>query len=150
MEDRMSMACSIESRLPFLDYRLIELTFNLPDRLKLHDGVSKVVLREAMKHRLPASIVAQGRKKRFSSPYGQWLRQEWRPLVEDTLLGTCKLQSYIDMDSFQRRLRLFLGGDGKALEVETIWRAFNTELFLRNFSQADANASTDRESVSVG
>ena len=150
MEDRMSMACSIESRLPFLDYRLIELTFNLPDRLKLHDGVSKVVLREAMKHRLPASIVAQGRKKRFSSPYGQWLRQEWRPLVEDTLLGTCKLQSYIDMDSFQRRLRSFLGGDGKALEVETIWRAFNTELFLRNFSQADAIASTDRESVSVG
>jgi asparagine synthase (glutamine-hydrolysing) len=137
MEDRMSMACSIESRLPFLDYRLIEMTFNLPDGMKERDGFTKAVLREAMQSRLPVSITADRKKRRFSSPYGQWLRKEWRSLAEDNLLGACRLDGHMDTHDFKQRLKLFMVGDGKALEAETIWRALSTELFLGTFSQAD-------------
>jgi asparagine synthase (glutamine-hydrolysing) len=140
MEDRMSMACSIESRLPFLDYRLIELSFNLPDDLKEKDGFTKAVLREAMQSRLPASIAADRKKRRFSSPYGQWLRNEWRSLLEDNLLGACRLQSHMDTLGLQRSLKSFLAGDHKALEAETVWRALSTELFLGTFAGADSVA----------
>jgi len=136
MEDRMSMAWSIESRLPFLDYRLVEMAFNLPDDMKLRDGYTKFVLREAMKNRLPAHIVAEKRKRRFSSPYGRWLRQEWRPLLEDHLRGACRLQDHMDTRDLQRRLDLFLAGEGKALDEESIWRALGTELFLGAFAEA--------------
>jgi asparagine synthase (glutamine-hydrolysing) len=135
MEDRMSMACSIESRLPFMDYRLVEMAFNLPDSLKLDDGLTKVVLRRAMKDRLPVSIASSQTKRRFSSPYGRWLRGEWRPMLEEHLLGPTKLQSHMDTDSLERRLKLFLAGEGMALDVETIWRALNTEMFLQTFAE---------------
>jgi asparagine synthase (glutamine-hydrolysing) len=145
MEDRMSMAHSIESRLPFLDYRLVEMAFNLPDDMKLRNGYTKFVLREAMKGRLPTSIVEDRRKRRFSSPYGPWLRQDWRPLLEDSLGSKCRLQSHMDTVSLRTRLDQFLGGNGRALDEETIWRALSTELFLDTFSDAAGSSASARK-----
>lgn len=136
MEDRMSMACSIESRVPFLDYRLIELSFNLPDDLKARNGFTKAVLREAMRSRLPASIAMDPRKTRFSSPYGLWLRNEWRPLLEDNLAGACRLDGHMDTDDLKRGLKLFAAGAPEAPGADTIWRALSAELFLATFSGA--------------
>ena len=141
MEDRMSMAHSIESRLPFLDYRLIEMAFNLPDELKTNNGFTKVVLREAMKNRLPASIALNRKKTRFSAPFEEWLRKEWRPLLEDNLLCTCRLDGHRDTDGFKRGLKAFIAGDGKRLKAQVVWRALNTELFLAAFSRTDSIAS---------
>jgi len=135
MEDRVSMASSIEARLPFLDYRLVEMAFNLPDTLKLNDGYTKFVLRKALQNALPAAIVLQRRKKRFDSPYGRWLRLEWRSLVEDNLLGNDILRGHIDTKDLRQKLKSFLTGNDDAIGVEKIWRALNTELFLRTFSE---------------
>jgi asparagine synthase (glutamine-hydrolysing) len=140
MEDRMSMAHSIESRLPFLDYRLIEMAFNLPDDLKNNNGFTKVVLREAMKNRLPASIALNRKKTRFSAPFEEWLRKEWRPILEDNLLCSCRLDGHMDTDRFKRRLKAFLAGEGKVLKAQVVWRALNTERFLAAFSGADTIA----------
>src|SRR5712691_6955590 len=73
-EDRLSMAFSIESRVPFLDHRLVELAFALPDEVKRHAGWSKYGLRKALDGLLPASVVWRRDKKGFPTPVGDWLR----------------------------------------------------------------------------
>jgi asparagine synthase (glutamine-hydrolysing) len=77
-EDRNSMAWSIESRVPFLDYRLVELLAGLPDEAKLRRGVTKVVLRDALKGIIPESVRARTDKMGFVTPEEVWLRQSAR------------------------------------------------------------------------
>jgi asparagine synthase (glutamine-hydrolysing) len=74
-EDRNSMARSIEARVPFLDYRLVEFVLGLPDRLKLHRGLTKVVMREAMRGVLPEEIRDRRDKMGFVTPEQVWLTQ---------------------------------------------------------------------------
>lgn len=71
-EDRNSMAHSLESRLPFLDYRLVEWAFTLPHEFKLHRGENKRVVREAVRPYVPAPIVDRRDKMGFVSPQERW------------------------------------------------------------------------------
>ncbi|MGZ6281299.1 MAG: asparagine synthetase B family protein, partial [Ktedonobacteraceae bacterium] len=73
-EDRDSMAHSVESRVPFLDYRLVEYVLGLPDEFKLKDGVTKLVLREGMRDVLPECIRTRMDKLGFVTPEEVWLR----------------------------------------------------------------------------
>lgn len=72
-EDRNSMAWSIESRVPFLDYRLVEFFAGLPDEMKLQKGVTKVVLRRAMADVLPEAVRDRRDKMGFVTPERTWL-----------------------------------------------------------------------------
>jgi len=74
-EDRNSMAHSIESRVPFLDYRLVEFCQQLPDELKVRGAVTKVVLRSAMGALVPAAILNRTDKMGFVTPEEVWMRQ---------------------------------------------------------------------------
>jgi asparagine synthase (glutamine-hydrolysing) len=79
-EDRNSMAWSIESRVPFLDYRLVEFLAGVPDRMKLRRGVTKVVFREAMRGILPEAVRTRTDKMGFVTPEDDWLARtatEW-------------------------------------------------------------------------
>lgn len=73
--DRNAMAFSIESRLPFLDYRLVEFIFNLPDHFKIQHGKRKYILREALKPLLPSKIYNRYDKMGFSTPQEVWTQQ---------------------------------------------------------------------------
>ena len=73
-EDRNSMAWSIESRVPFLDYRLVEFTVGVPDEMKLDNGRTKVVLREALRDILPDPVRDRRDKMGFVTPEALWLR----------------------------------------------------------------------------
>lgn len=73
--DRDSMAHSVETRLPFLDYRLVEFVFNLPDEYKLAQGVTKRVLREGMKGILPELVRTRITKLGFATPEEVWMRE---------------------------------------------------------------------------
>jgi asparagine synthase (glutamine-hydrolysing) len=73
VEDRVSMAHGLESRVPLLDHPLVELVAAMPASLKLRDGVLKHVLRDAMAQVLPASIVRRRDKMGFPVPLGAWL-----------------------------------------------------------------------------
>lgn len=75
-EDRSSMAHSVEARLPFLDYRLIEFALGLPEEMLISDGITKRVLREAMRGVLPESIRARTDKIGFATAEERWMRQE--------------------------------------------------------------------------
>ena len=72
-EDRNSMAHSVETRLPFLDHRLVEYAFRLPDKVKLHGGVSKLILRRTMRGIVPDMILDRRDKIGFATPERDWL-----------------------------------------------------------------------------
>lgn len=82
-EDRMSMAWSREIRLPFLDYRLIEVFMSLPTKNKLYRGWTKFILRQAMDELLPKEITWRKDKQGFVNPQEDWLRNE----LHDTVLN---------------------------------------------------------------
>ncbi len=82
--DRMSMAHSIEARPPFLDHRIVEFAATLPGHLKVRGKAQKIVLRELMKQKLPASTLRR-KKVGFDFPAHEWLRGPLRGLLLDTV-----------------------------------------------------------------
>ena len=82
--DRMSMAASLEARVPYLDHRLVEFAFNLPSSMKLRGSTGKYVLKKAAEKYLPGEIINR-RKMGFGVPLASWFRKELRPLLVDTL-----------------------------------------------------------------
>jgi asparagine synthase (glutamine-hydrolysing) len=146
MEDRMSMASSVESRLPFMDYRLVEFAFSLPDQLKLHNGYNKYILRQSMRNRLPARLIATRAKLPFKAPYTEWLRGSWRPMIQDLLGGTCEVGKYLEFPRFQDKLASYLDGNDRALPTYLIWRVLNTELWLRMVRERWGTAPSDQPS----
>jgi asparagine synthase (glutamine-hydrolysing) len=84
VEDKLSMAHSLESRVPFLDNELVDLALTIPASLKLHGGISKSLFRKAMRGVLPEEVLARG-KTGFVPPQGLWFSQ--RGYVDDVLLS---------------------------------------------------------------
>jgi asparagine synthase (glutamine-hydrolysing) len=134
-EDRLSMAFSIESRVPFLDHRLVELAFALPDAAKHHAGWSKYGLRRALEGLLPPGIVWRRDKKGFPTPVGNWLRDG---------RGMAALQILRDPSRRSRHLFPQAAVDafaddhvaGRADRAWQLWRALSTELWLDAFQLA--------------
>jgi asparagine synthase (glutamine-hydrolysing) len=84
LTDRMSMAVSLECRVPLLDHELVELAARVPAAIKVRDGRLKHLLKEALSDLLPREIL--DRKKRgFGAPMGAWLKRDLKPLLEDVL-----------------------------------------------------------------
>lgn len=84
--DRMSMAVSLEARVPLLDHKLIEFAARVPSSLKLRRGVSKYLLRRVLDRHVPRSIV-DGGKHGFTAPIGEWLRGPLKGMASDLLLS---------------------------------------------------------------
>src|SRR5512141_1052758 len=84
-QDQMSMAASIESRVPFLDHHLVEFAAALPPRMKLRGFTTKWILREAVKAILPPEILTR-KKMGFPVPFALWMRGPWGDVARDVLL----------------------------------------------------------------
>jgi asparagine synthase (glutamine-hydrolysing) len=82
--DRMSMACSLETRVPLLDRGLVELAFRMPSWLKYSARNTKILLKRVARRHVPAQCVDRP-KQGFSIPFKNWLRESFRPLVDDLL-----------------------------------------------------------------
>jgi asparagine synthase (glutamine-hydrolysing) len=82
--DRMSMATSLEARVPFLDHRVVEASFKIPGEMKLKGKDSKYILKQTMKDILPQNILHRD-KQGFSIPIKNWIREELRPMMQDVL-----------------------------------------------------------------
>ena len=80
----MSMAASLEARVPYLDHRLVEFAFSLPSSMKLKGGEGKYLLKKAAQKYLPKAIVYR-KKQGFGVPLGPWFKNELKPLLMDTL-----------------------------------------------------------------
>ena len=82
--DRMSMATSLEARVPFLDHRMVELAATIPGAEKLKGKNSKMILKQSMEELLPHEILYRG-KEGFSIPIKNWIKEELKPMMMDTL-----------------------------------------------------------------
>jgi asparagine synthase (glutamine-hydrolysing) len=127
-QDQMSMAASIESRVPFLDHPLVEFTARLPERLKLRGRTTKFILREAMKDILPAEILTRG-KMGFPVPIGAWFRGQYRGIVDELVLSPRALARGLFEPSAIRSLvaRHASGED----HSERLWSLVNLEIWHR-------------------
>ena len=127
--DRMTMAASIEARLPFMDHVFVECAAALPDHLRVQRAQTKRVLRQAMAALLPPDIITRP-KMGFSMPVHLWLRTSLRELLCDCLLGPGSisgrlfhrptLERYVLEHQLQRRNH-----------EKVLWMLLNFELWLR-------------------
>jgi asparagine synthase (glutamine-hydrolysing) len=128
-QDQMSMAASIESRVPFLDHRLVEFAAALPARMKLRGFKTKWILREAVREILPHEILTR-KKMGFPVPFGVWMTGAWGNVARDVLLDSRSRQrGIIDPPSIERLLDAHAAGlaDG----TDALWSLLNLELWYR-------------------
>jgi asparagine synthase (glutamine-hydrolysing) len=134
-QDQMSMAASIESRVPYLDHKLVEFSTALPDRLKLRGWTTKYVLREAMKGVLPESILKR-EKMGFPTPLGCWFREAFRPLLDEFVVGERAVErGLFQYDFLQRLVQEHV--TRKADHTERLWMLVNFEMWQRHFHDGE-------------
>lgn len=133
-QDQMSMAASIESRVPFLDHKLVELTARLPERLKLRGLTTKYVLRRSMKGVLPEAILKRP-KMGFPVPLGKWFRGQFRPVIDEYVLSErAASRGLFDADYVRRLVGRHLSGEN---HTERLWTLVNFEMWLRQFMDGE-------------
>jgi asparagine synthase (glutamine-hydrolysing) len=130
-QDQMSMAASIESRVPFLDHPLIEFTATLPERLKLRGRTTKYILREAMRDHLPAEILTRS-KMGFPVPIGRWFRGAHRGIVDEFVLGE-RAGGRDLFDPAYVRAVVNEHAAGHRDHSERLWALVNVEIWHRIF-----------------
>ncbi len=134
-QDNMSMAASIESRVPFLDHSLVEFAAGIPAAYEIHKLAGKRVLKSAAEDLLPASIIYR-KKMGFPTPIRGWLRGPNLSSVEKLLLEPRSLEWGLFRPEALRRL-FAEQRSGAHDHYERIWRLLNLELWRRVFIDQD-------------
>jgi asparagine synthase (glutamine-hydrolysing) len=131
-EDRNSMAFSLEARVPFLDYRIVEFAFSLDSSLKLHGSWTKWVLRKAAQRLLPRQVTWRRSKLGYPTPMARWLRTEPdRAVIADLLFSSSLAgRDLICPRGIQRLWREHQAG---ADHSWALYRVITTELWFRHF-----------------
>ena len=149
-QDQMSMAASIESRVPFLDHKLVEFTARLPDRLKLRRGwTTKYILRRSMKDLLPEAILKRS-KMGFPVPVGKWFRGEFRPIIDEYVINERVLSRGLFNPDYVKKL--VADHQAGANHSERLWSLVNFEMWLRQFMDGEHSSKSsvpEAEHVSV-
>lgn len=131
-EDKNSMAFSIEARVPFLDYRLVEFMFSLPGSQKIRAGITKFVLRNAMQGILPEKIRMRTDKIGFSTPEDAWFRTKVKKQILEVINSrSFKERGYFNSDGAIKAFREHC--EGRENLSSTIWHWINLELWFRIF-----------------
>jgi len=132
-EDRNSMWFSLESRVPFLDYRLVEKTLATPAKNIIHKGMTKHILREAMKGVLPENIRNRKDKIGFDTPQDKWFRTpKFKTYIEDTLNSNdFKTNGFINHEPAQKLYKKHL--DGEINIAKDIWKWINMDIWQKQF-----------------
>jgi asparagine synthase (glutamine-hydrolysing) len=130
--DKMSMAVSLEARVPLLDHKLLEFAARVPSSLKLRRGVSKYLLRQALYRHVPQTIV-DGPKHGFTAPIAEWLRGPLEPLAEGLLLDGRLEDRGLFRTATVRRLWQE-HQQGRRDHCHRIWSLVMLELWFRQFA----------------
>lgn len=129
VEDRMSMAASLESRVPLLDHRIVELVASMPPMIKYKGGQSKHIFRLAVRHILPPEIFNRTDKMGFPVPLSEWFRQDpVRDFVREVLHGEgARSRGFIRTDRIEGLL------DAEQAYGRGIWGLLCLELWMKTF-----------------
>jgi len=130
-QDQMSMAASVESRVPYLDHELVEHVVTIPSQYKLHGWQTKAILRESLRDLVPREILTR-KKMGFPVPLGRWLRGPYRSVVEEFVLGPRTLQRKLFQPSELMRL-VEEHRTGTRNHAVRLWLLVNLEVWQRIF-----------------
>jgi asparagine synthase (glutamine-hydrolysing) len=137
-QDQMSMAASLESRVPFLDHKLVEFAARMPDAMKLRGWTTKYVLRRAMRGVLPPQILTR-KKMGFPTPVGRWFRGQFRRVIDEYVLSERALARGVFDPPYAREIvARHAAGEN---HTERLWMLVNFEIWQRRFF--------DKETISV-
>jgi asparagine synthase (glutamine-hydrolysing) len=129
--DRNSMAFSVESRTPFLDYRLVEMFLGMPGVYKLRDGWTKPFTREAMRGLMPETVRLRVDKKGFATPEAFWYERNLGRIREVLLSSDSKIELWVD----RTKLKQWLGNEAYSrLSGSSLWRILSVHFWLETFS----------------
>ncbi len=135
-QDQMSMAASIESRVPFLDHHLVEFAFSLPDHLKIKGFNTKRILRLTFGDQIPREILHRP-KAGFPVPIRRWFANEYHEVARRLLLGDDSFcAAMFDRKTIARYLDMHR--DGKYNYADQIWTLLNIELWHAIFIRGQA------------
>lgn len=135
IEDRNSMAASVETRLPFLDYRLVSFADKLADSWKLSAPWNKFILRESMKNRIPEIVRQRLGKFGFPTPVDRWFKNEWNaPMRELMSEREASLMEFVNV----RHVRSALDDQesGKISEGAKLFNVAQLALWLKQCTDA--------------
>jgi asparagine synthase (glutamine-hydrolysing) len=136
--DRSSMAHSREVRLPYLDRRVAELALSLPASFLCRDGVTKRILRDAVRGLVPDAVLARRDKVAFQPPEAQWLSTPgWRERIREVLLDPAtRARGMYDSAAIEADLRA-----GRWRDHQAVWRALCAETWRAAFRTTPARPS---------
>jgi len=130
-QDQMSMAASVESRVPFLDHELVEHVLALPAESKLRGWKTKFVLREALREVVPPEILSR-RKMGFPVPIGRWLRGPFGAVIDEFVTGPRPRQRRLLKPEYVQRLA-DEHRSGRSNHGARLWSLMNLEIWHRIF-----------------
>lgn len=134
-EDRSSMAHSVESRLPFLDYQLVEFLLRCPPSLKLRNGRSKWLLRHALAEELPEKIRGRRTKLGFHTPETQWMHLGLNNGCRDHWASPdLRMSRFVDAKKLRLECEAFLSMASGALSTSALFRAISLETWAHVYS----------------
>jgi asparagine synthase (glutamine-hydrolysing) len=126
--DAMSMAHSLEVRVPLIDHMLVEFAARIPTTMKLRDGRTKWILAEALRDMIPQEVIDRP-KRGFEMPVASWMRNEVRPILEDALSReSVERRGLFRYENVQAIYQNFLNGKGPYMRV---WSLVMLELWMR-------------------
>lgn len=133
-EDRMSMAASVESRVPFLDHELVEFAFSLPSSYKIRNASGKHVHRMAMRNTVPKAIFTRKDKAVFGSPFlALWLRGPLKKTVDEMFHSAeFRRREIWNLPRIWSNWQKYQRGDNS--QAEMIFSVFALETWFRKFS----------------
>ncbi|NNF01548.1 MAG: asparagine synthase (glutamine-hydrolyzing) [Bacteroidia bacterium] len=128
VEDRVSMAVSLESRVPLLDKRIIELAAKMPPTMKFAGGRTKHILIESVKNILPKEILNRKDKMGFPTPLNVWLNGPLREFALDLMTGeTAKNRGLFNTANIEKQIT------ESSQFSRDLWGAMNIEMWFRKF-----------------
>lgn len=129
--DRMTMAASLEARMPFMDHELAAYVSSLPDKYRVRGTTTKWILRQAMQSLLPKTILERP-KVGFRVPVNEWFRSSMRDYLHEHLLGNDSLtRSYFHREELERILKEH--ESGRQNHEKLLWCLLNLEIWHRTY-----------------
>ncbi|MDP4230289.1 MAG: asparagine synthase (glutamine-hydrolyzing) [Bacteroidota bacterium] len=129
--DKVSMATSIEARVPFLDHRIVEYAFRMPMHIKLGKKMEpKYILKKASEGILPYEHIYR-KKQGFAAPVAEWLKKDLKPMFDEYLASSRIVRDYLDLNSIKALQEEHLSGIRK--NADLLWSLLNLMLWERRY-----------------
>lgn len=134
MEDRSSMAFSIEARVPLLDHKLVEFGLSLPDHQKIQGGFSKFAVREATRGLMPEGVRLRRTKLGFAGADQRWLNGELRPQVTELIQDRLRCDRFVDPLPLRRWYQSSKAKTANPEAFGSLFRVMALEIWMRAFN----------------